>query len=126
MNSIGKDCNDLKKAYEDCFNSWFSEKFLHGSSDDTCAPLFSQYQTCVKKAIADKNIGKSAARHSMPNWIRGVQTCGKWNGTFWARSRRRSRKQEKGRSETADGSACPVVVSRGGRWIGGRGREMAE
>ena len=58
MNSIGADCGDLKKAYEDCFNSWFSDKFLRGSREDTCAPLFSVYQSCVKKAMQERQIGK--------------------------------------------------------------------
>lgn len=59
MNSIGQDCTDLKKAYEDCFNSWFSEKFLHGSREDSCASLFAVYQSCVKQAIQERKIGMS-------------------------------------------------------------------
>lgn len=49
MNSIGDNCNELKKQYDFCFNTWFSEKFLKGKTDDTmCAPLFKIYQQCVK------------------------------------------------------------------------------
>jgi TRIAP1/MDM35 family protein len=49
MNSIGPDCNELKKQYDACFNSWFSEKFLKGDSDDSpCQPIFKVYQHCVK------------------------------------------------------------------------------
>lgn len=49
MNSIGKECLELKQNYDACFNSWFSEKFLKGDTDDSeCAPLFKIYQTCVK------------------------------------------------------------------------------
>lgn len=49
MNSIGENCTDLKKQYDDCFNSWFSEKFLRGSMDDAvCSGIFSVYQQCVK------------------------------------------------------------------------------
>lgn len=49
MNSIGENCNEMKKAYDACFNAWFSEKFLHGGNDDSaCAPLFKTYQQCVK------------------------------------------------------------------------------
>lgn len=49
MNSIGENCNDLKKEYDACFNSWFAEKFLRGDMNDTvCAPLFKVYQQCVK------------------------------------------------------------------------------
>lgn len=49
MNSIGEACTDLKKEYDDCFNSWFSDHFLKGRTNDSmCAPLFKIYQNCVK------------------------------------------------------------------------------
>lgn len=49
MNSIGEECTDLKKKYDDCFNSWFSERFLKGDHDDSvCAGIFKVYQECVK------------------------------------------------------------------------------
>ncbi|CAG9838504.1 unnamed protein product [Diabrotica balteata] len=57
MNSIGEACNDLKKEYDACFNSWFSDHFLRGSTNDSmCAPLFKVYQQCVKKAMKDQKI----------------------------------------------------------------------
>ena len=57
MESVGKECGDLKRAYEECFNSWFSDRFLRGSREDTCAPLFTVYQSCVKKAIQERKLG---------------------------------------------------------------------
>lgn len=49
MNSIGEECNDLKKEYDACFNAWFAEKFLRGNTNDSvCAQLFKSYQQCVK------------------------------------------------------------------------------
>lgn len=49
MNSIGENCNQLKRDYDACFNTWFAEKFLHGETNDSmCAPLFKVYQQCVK------------------------------------------------------------------------------
>lgn len=49
MNSIGEECTDLKKKYDDCFNSWFSERFLKGDHDDSvCSGIFKVYQDCVK------------------------------------------------------------------------------
>lgn len=49
MNSIGEECTELKKKYDDCFNSWFSERFLKGDHDDSiCAGIFKVYQDCVK------------------------------------------------------------------------------
>ncbi|KAF2365222.1 Mitochondrial distribution/morphology family 35/apoptosis, partial [Trinorchestia longiramus] len=56
MNSVSAECQELKDVYDACFLSWFSEKFLKGSTEDTCAPLFVQYQKCVKKAIKDLEI----------------------------------------------------------------------
>ena len=49
MQSVGKDCNELKQKYDSCFQVWFSEKFLKGdSSEDMCKPLFIVYQDCVR------------------------------------------------------------------------------
>lgn len=49
MNSIGEECTELKKKYDDCFNSWFSDRFLKGDHDDSmCAGIFKIYQECVK------------------------------------------------------------------------------
>lgn len=62
MNSIGENCNELKKQYDTCFNSWFAEKFLKGKTDDAmCAPLFKIYQQCVK-VIARRGRGISECR----------------------------------------------------------------
>lgn len=49
MNSIGEACTDLKKEYDECFNTWFAEHFLKGNTNDSmCAPMFRVYQQCVK------------------------------------------------------------------------------
>jgi TRIAP1/MDM35 family protein len=57
MDSIGSNCNELKKQYDACFNSWFSEKFLKGETDDSkCAPMFKIYQHCVKVRAKSKDV----------------------------------------------------------------------
>ncbi|XP_037810769.1 TP53-regulated inhibitor of apoptosis 1-like [Lucilia sericata] len=57
MNSLGDDCNELKRKYDECFNLWFSERFLKGDNDDSmCAPIFKVYQECVKKAMQEQKI----------------------------------------------------------------------
>ena len=48
MNSVGKECQELKHAYDECFNKWFAESFLKGKKDDPCSELFKAYQACVK------------------------------------------------------------------------------
>uniref|UniRef100_A0A2R5LGE6 Putative tp53-regulated inhibitor of apoptosis n=1 Tax=Ornithodoros turicata TaxID=34597 RepID=A0A2R5LGE6_9ACAR len=56
MNSVGSECTELKKAYDACFNVWFSDHFLRGRKEDRCAPLLKVYQDCVKNAIRTQNI----------------------------------------------------------------------
>lgn len=54
MNSLGEDCNELKRKYDACFNLWFSERFLKGDNDDSmCAPIFKVYQECVKVCMCN-------------------------------------------------------------------------
>ncbi|XP_049873579.1 TP53-regulated inhibitor of apoptosis 1-like [Pectinophora gossypiella] len=57
MNSIGEECTELKKKYDDCFNTWFTDKFLRGNHDDSmCSSIFKVYQDCVKNAMKQQNI----------------------------------------------------------------------
>ena len=48
MNSVGAECQEMKHAYDECFNKWFAERFLKGKKDDPCSELFKTYQACVK------------------------------------------------------------------------------
>ena len=56
MNSIDKKCQEAKEKYDACFNSWFSDRYLKGHTQDECEPLFRIYQKCVKEAIAEHKI----------------------------------------------------------------------
>ncbi|XP_060586863.1 TP53-regulated inhibitor of apoptosis 1-like [Ruditapes philippinarum] len=56
MNSVGEECVELKRAYDECFNEWLSEKFLKGEKSEPCPELFKPYNQCVKKAMREKNI----------------------------------------------------------------------
>ena len=48
MNSVGEECNSMKKEYDACFNSWYTDHFLKGDHDgDPCSELFKQYRACV-------------------------------------------------------------------------------
>ncbi|CAG5087350.1 Similar to TRIAP1: TP53-regulated inhibitor of apoptosis 1 (Homo sapiens) [Cotesia congregata] len=52
---IMESCSQLKKHYDECFNTWFSEKFLKGDTDDSsCSSLLQTYKEC--KAIKDNKI----------------------------------------------------------------------
>lgn len=59
MNSLSRDCQQMKENYDNCFNKWFKEEFLKGNDDDSaCAELFKSYQECLKvrshREIPDK------------------------------------------------------------------------
>ncbi|XP_002734209.1 TP53-regulated inhibitor of apoptosis 1-like [Saccoglossus kowalevskii] len=57
MNSVGEDCNDLKREYDACFNKWFTERYLKGDYyRDPCKKIFKKYQTCVKTAMKNKHL----------------------------------------------------------------------
>ncbi|XP_071944503.1 TP53-regulated inhibitor of apoptosis 1-like [Antedon mediterranea] len=56
MNSVGPECTEMKKEYDECFNAWYSEKFLKGDYTDSCSGIFKKYQECVKKAIKEQGI----------------------------------------------------------------------
>ncbi|CAG0913000.1 unnamed protein product [Notodromas monacha] len=57
MESVGAECTELKREYDACFISWFSDKFLKGDKDDSvCAPLLEVYKKCVQNALKEKNI----------------------------------------------------------------------
>lgn len=48
MESIDPECTKLKQKYEACFNTWYSEKFLKGETQDECQELFKEYRTCLE------------------------------------------------------------------------------
>lgn len=58
MDSVGPDCRELKQQYDECFNTWFTEQFLagHTEEDPKCLKLFEVYSACVNKAIKEKGI----------------------------------------------------------------------
>jgi TRIAP1/MDM35 family protein len=56
MSSISPECNELKKKYDDCFHTWYSEKYLKGDITPACEELFKDYKTCVWKYIKEQKI----------------------------------------------------------------------
>jgi TRIAP1/MDM35 family protein len=45
--SVGVNCTELKQKYDNCFNRWYSEKFLKGDTTPECEQLFKDYRACV-------------------------------------------------------------------------------
>lgn len=57
--SVGANCTELKQKYDNCFNKWYSEKFLKGDTTPECEDLFKDYRACVMviKAILQNVTG---------------------------------------------------------------------
>jgi len=64
MNSLGEECNELKKKYDECFNQWFGE-FLKGNQADTCHVLFKEYKKCLDKHLKEKGIDVAEAHRKV-------------------------------------------------------------
>ncbi|XP_065215889.1 TP53-regulated inhibitor of apoptosis 1-like isoform X3 [Planococcus citri] len=57
MNSMHKECNELKQKYDACYTVWFTDRFLKGdTNEEMCAPLYKLYQQCLKKNMKEHNI----------------------------------------------------------------------
>ncbi|KAI9480578.1 MAG: hypothetical protein EXX96DRAFT_185893 [Benjaminiella poitrasii] len=56
--SVGPNCTELKQKYDNCFNKWYSEKFLKGDTTSECEDLFKDYRACVMKTLKEKGIDK--------------------------------------------------------------------
>lgn len=55
--SFAPECTELKTEYDNCFNHWYSEKFLKGlSMENECAKQWYAYTTCVEAALVKKGI----------------------------------------------------------------------
>ncbi|CCH62559.1 hypothetical protein TBLA_0H02750 [Henningerozyma blattae CBS 6284] len=55
--SCAPECTELKKTYDDCFNTWYSEKFLKGKSiENECAKQWYAYSECLKTALVKQGI----------------------------------------------------------------------
>ncbi|CAH6720645.1 mitochondrial distribution and morphology protein 35 [[Candida] jaroonii] len=67
--SFAPECTEKKTKYDDCFNKWYTEKFLKGTSmENECTQLWDDYITCVNAALANHQIKPSLdkAREDQP------------------------------------------------------------
>lgn len=54
--SFAPECTEAKKAYDNCFNIWYSEKFLKGKSDkNECEETWKLYEACVNVSSTNCN-----------------------------------------------------------------------
>jgi hypothetical protein len=48
--SFAPECTEAKKAYDNCFNEWYSEKFLKAKSvtnTNECEATWKVYESCI-------------------------------------------------------------------------------
>ncbi|XP_050216804.1 uncharacterized protein At4g33100 [Mercurialis annua] len=52
-------CAQLRAAYNNCFNRWYSEKFLKGQWDKAeCVSEWENYRACLSKHLDDKHLSR--------------------------------------------------------------------
>lgn len=55
IESLSKECTELRLKYDNCFNEWFKTVFLSNENNNTnekiCDFEFTDYQKCLFKAI---------------------------------------------------------------------------
>ncbi|PIA27766.1 hypothetical protein AQUCO_07600140v1 [Aquilegia coerulea] len=52
-------CAVLRAAYHDCFNRWYSEKFVKGKWDkEECVSEWQKYRACLSEHLEDKHLSR--------------------------------------------------------------------
>ncbi|KAI3877551.1 hypothetical protein MKX03_024967 [Papaver bracteatum] len=52
-------CAQLRSAYHQCFNKWYSEKFLKGEWDkEECVSEWQKYKACLSKHLEVKQLAR--------------------------------------------------------------------
>ncbi|KAF5187103.1 phosphatase [Thalictrum thalictroides] len=55
-------CALLRAAYHDCFNRWYSEKFVKGKWDkEECLSEWQKYRACLSEHLEDKHLKDSSS-----------------------------------------------------------------
>ncbi|XP_020097308.1 uncharacterized protein At4g33100 [Ananas comosus] len=55
--SSASPCAQLRSAYHDCFNRWYSEKFSKGRcEEDECVAEWDKYKACLVQHLEDKHL----------------------------------------------------------------------
>ncbi|XP_023001888.1 uncharacterized protein At4g33100 isoform X1 [Cucurbita maxima] len=50
-------CADLRAVYHNCFNRWYSEKFVKGQLDEEpCVSEWQKYRACLSEHLEDKKL----------------------------------------------------------------------
>ncbi|XP_056848614.1 uncharacterized protein At4g33100 [Raphanus sativus] len=52
-------CADLRTAYHNCFNKWYSEKFVKGQWDkEDCVAEWNKYRDCLSENLDGKLLAR--------------------------------------------------------------------
>ncbi|XP_061989003.1 uncharacterized protein At4g33100-like [Rosa rugosa] len=52
-------CANLRAAYHNCFNRWYSEKFVKGNWDkEECVSEWEKYKACLSEHLEDKQLSR--------------------------------------------------------------------
>ncbi|CAN8327148.1 unnamed protein product [Cochlearia groenlandica] len=52
-------CADLRNAYHNCFNKWYSDKFVKGQWDkEECVSEWQKYRDCLSKNLDGKLLSR--------------------------------------------------------------------
>ncbi|XP_021277716.1 uncharacterized protein At4g33100 [Herrania umbratica] len=52
-------CAHLRAAYHNCFNRWYSEKFVKGQWDkEECISEWQKYRACLSEHLDDKHLSR--------------------------------------------------------------------
>ncbi|KAI5669660.1 hypothetical protein M9H77_19513 [Catharanthus roseus] len=52
-------CAQLRADYHNCFNRWYSEKFLKGQWDkEECVSVWQKYRECLSQHLDDKHLSR--------------------------------------------------------------------
>ncbi|XWS72410.1 hypothetical protein CRYUN_Cryun02cG0037600 [Craigia yunnanensis] len=52
-------CAILRAAYPNCFNRWYSEKFVKGQWDkEECLTEWQKYRACLSEHLDDKHLSR--------------------------------------------------------------------
>ncbi|KAK2631474.1 hypothetical protein EUGRSUZ_L02859 [Eucalyptus grandis] len=76
-------CADLRAAYHNCFNRWYSEKFVKGQwQKEECVAEWQKYRACLSEHLEDKHLSRfleaealdSTARADLASVVDGAET----------------------------------------------------
>ncbi|XP_022754695.1 uncharacterized protein At4g33100 [Durio zibethinus] len=52
-------CAHLRAAYHNCFNRWYSEKFVKGQwNKEECLSEWQKYRSCLSEHLDDKHLSR--------------------------------------------------------------------